>query len=206
MSFWTPQSNYEGMGTLEDAVYYQLSPNDGHSCILGCSTDPKLHTLTALRGKDELAILMIVSGQSFHTFIITTMVELSQPEASDVLELHSPSKPNIMCRIALKILDCIRVEKIVKERFNYHTIVKGSPSVSRIDDLLHIFIEIDFQKLHPSNNHFHPVLPQFFTSWLFYIVMSVKVSIVLEELISRQDILIKVSRQEEQISQLFCIK
>lgn len=137
---------------------------------------------------------MIVGSQSFHTFIEAAVEELSQSKASDVLEVHSPSEPNLMCRVALEILNRASVKEVVKERLNDHAIVEGSASVGRVDDMFHIFIVVDFKELNPGNNHFRAVLPQFLTSRLLYIVMREDIPIRLEELICGQDVFLKVSR------------
>lgn len=109
VSLRASERNYEGVGTFRDAIYDQLSPDDSHSCILGCSADPKFHALLTLRSKDELAFLVIVFGKHFHAFVVAAVVELSQSKASDVLEFHSPPEPHFMCGVALEIFDGVRI-------------------------------------------------------------------------------------------------
>lgn len=64
----------------------ELSPNDAHRRRLGCSSDPKLHSLFAWRVDDKLFVLVVIVGLRENALDVGAVIKLSKAEAADVFE------------------------------------------------------------------------------------------------------------------------
>lgn len=94
----------------------------------------------------------------------------------------------------------------MKKRLNDDVIIKSRPTVCGVNDLFHIFLDINIEKFDPAQLHLGTLPSQFFSVVFFQILMSEDVPIALHELVRGQYVLLVVSGQKNQISQLLLVE
>ena len=148
---------------------------------------------------------MVIDCLNLDSLAVTSMMELSQTEASQILCLDCPLIKLEVFGVGLKHEECFGIQNIMKHDFGADASVVHSSRVKEHQKLLWFIDEICFVVLEERHYHLSCRFSLLFKRLLFNVVLRKDIFVLLHEVKDRFEMGIVVALSEDEISEVLSI-